>query len=148
MSVAVPSPLSVKVTPSGRAPASVSDGVGAPVAATLNDPSVPTVNVTLFPLVMAGADVMAFTVNVNVCCALGETPLLAIKVMLNGLPTAEEGVPLSVAVPSPLSLKFTPAGRVPVAASNGTGRPVVVTLKDPNVPTTNVVLFALVMASA
>ena len=40
-SVAVPSPLSTKVTPVGRAPVSLSAGVGNPVVVTVNVPSVP-----------------------------------------------------------------------------------------------------------
>ena len=53
-SVAVPSPLSVKVTPDGSAPVSASFAVGLPVLVTENDPAVPTVNVAEVPLVMAG----------------------------------------------------------------------------------------------
>ena len=54
-SVAVPFPLFVKVTPFGRAPDSLSAGVGDPVAVTVKLPAVPAVNVVLFALVMLGA---------------------------------------------------------------------------------------------
>ena len=37
--VAVPSPLSTKVTPAGSAPVSVSAGVGNPVVVTVNVPA-------------------------------------------------------------------------------------------------------------
>ena len=54
-SVAVPFPLFVKVTPLGRVPDSLSAGVGDPVVVTVKLPAVPTVNVVLFALVIAGA---------------------------------------------------------------------------------------------
>ena len=54
-SVAVPSPLSTKVTPVGSAPVSLSAAVGNPVVVTVNVPSVPVVNVVLSALVIAGA---------------------------------------------------------------------------------------------
>src|ERR1035438_5704822 len=60
---AVPLPLSTRVTPAGRAPASLSAGVGKPVVVTVNDPSVPSENAALFVLVMVGA---WFTVSVTV----------------------------------------------------------------------------------
>ena len=53
--VAVPLPLSLKVTPPGKAPFRVSDGVGEPVAVTVNVPLVPSVNDALLALVIAGA---------------------------------------------------------------------------------------------
>jgi len=55
LSVAVPFPLSLNVTPLGSAPTSLSAGVGLPVAVTVKLPAVPTVNVVLFPLVNTGA---------------------------------------------------------------------------------------------
>jgi len=56
-------------------------------------------------------------------------------------PTA--GVPASVAVPSPLSVKVTPPGRgeLPID-SDGVGTPVVVTVKVPGAPSVNVVVVA------
>jgi hypothetical protein len=53
--VAVPLPLSLKVTPLGRAPVSVNDGDGKPVVNTVNDAEAPVLNVVLLGLVMAGA---------------------------------------------------------------------------------------------
>jgi hypothetical protein len=55
LSVPVPFPLSLNVTPLGSVPVSVSDGVGVPVAVTVNVPAVPTVNVVPFALVIVGA---------------------------------------------------------------------------------------------
>ena len=53
--MAVPSPLSVKVTPAGSAPVSVRAAVGNPVVVTVNVPAWPTVKVALAALVIAGA---------------------------------------------------------------------------------------------
>ena len=53
--VAVPFPLSLKVTPPGSVPVSVKDGGGKPVVDTVNDAAEPTVNVALLRLVMEGA---------------------------------------------------------------------------------------------
>jgi len=59
------------------------------------------------------------------------------------------GVPASVPVPLPLSMKVTPVGRVaPPCAIDGFGNPLVVTPKEPAVPTLNVVAFTLVMDGA
>jgi len=56
LSVPVPFPLSTKVTPPGKvAPPSLRAGSGKPVVITVNDPAEPTVNVTLFALVIIGA---------------------------------------------------------------------------------------------
>ena len=60
--VAVPFPLSVKVTPDGSAPDSLSVESGNPLAMTVKRPGVPTTNVAAFVLVMAGA---SFTVRVK-----------------------------------------------------------------------------------
>jgi hypothetical protein len=89
-----------------------------------------------------------FTVRVKVWFAGVPTPLLAVIVReyVPALPDA--GVPLSVAVPFPLSLNVKPLGSVPVSVSDGVGDPVVVTLKLPAAPTVNVVLFALVIVGA
>jgi hypothetical protein len=51
--VAVPLPLSWKVTPLGRMPVPLSAGVGVPVAVTVNPPADPAVNVVLAALVIA-----------------------------------------------------------------------------------------------
>ena len=53
--------LVFKVIPLGSAPLSEKVGDGVPVAVTVNDPAVPTVNVALAPLVMYGA---GFPLNV------------------------------------------------------------------------------------
>ena len=52
--VAVPSPLSVKVTPCGSAPLVIASvGIGNPLVVTVNVPAVLFVNVVLFGLVIA-----------------------------------------------------------------------------------------------
>ena len=55
-------------------------------------------------------------------------------------------MPVIVAVPSPLSVKLKPLGSVPVRASAGETKPVVVMLKELFTPTWNVAWSALVMA--
>jgi hypothetical protein len=57
-------------------------------------------------------------------------------------------VPASVAVPSPLSVKLTPLGSAPDSDSDGDGEPVVLTVKPPACPTTNVACDALEIAGA
>ena len=77
--VPVPFPLSKKLTPAGSAtPPRVSEGVGNPVAVTVNDPATPTSKVAAFPLVMAGA---WFTVRVKACAGVVPTTFWAVKVM-------------------------------------------------------------------
>ena len=54
--VPVPLPLSTKVTPPGKVtPPRVRLGVGAPVVVTVKAPTLPTVNVVAFTLVIVGA---------------------------------------------------------------------------------------------
>ena len=49
--------LSTKVTPAGKVPVSLIDGVGLPVAVTVKVPAVPTEKVALSGLVIAGGAV-------------------------------------------------------------------------------------------
>ena len=80
--VAVPLPLSVKVTPDGSAPDSAeSVAAGEPVVVTVNVPAVPAANV-----VRAGAGDdrggrAGFTVRVKLWVALGLTPFAAVIVI-------------------------------------------------------------------
>ena len=114
LSVAVPFPLLTNVTPLGSAPVSVTDGVGVPVVVTVKLPAVPTVNVVLLALVIAGA---WFTVRVKLWLAGVPTPLLAVIVIGYLPPVPAAGVPLSVAVPFPLLTNVTPLGSAPVSVS-------------------------------
>jgi hypothetical protein len=134
----------MKVTPLGSAPASVREGGGVPVVVTVNVPAVPTANVVLLALVMAGA---WSTVSVKFCEVL---PELLVALMVNGYvpPAPAAGVPLSVPVPFLLSTKVTPLGSAPVCVREGVGVPVVITVNVPGVPTVNVVLPVLVIAGA
>ena len=104
-SVAVPSPLSVKVTPAGSDPDSVIAAVGLPVVVTVNDPAVPTVNVAELPLVIFGA---CWMVMVSVCWI---EPYALVAVSGIAYVPALFGVPAREAVPSPLSVNVTPGGR-------------------------------------
>ena len=58
------------------------------------------------------------------------------------------GVPLSVAVPLPLSTNVKPSGSAPVCVKDGVGAPIAVTLKLPAVPAVNVAPALLVIAGA
>ena len=58
------------------------------------------------------------------------------------------GVPLSVAVPLPLSTNVSPLGNAPVSVIDGVGDPVVVIVNEPATPTVNVPPLALVIAAA
>ena len=72
-------PPVVNVTPDGNDPVSLKVGVGDPFAVTVNVPAPPTVKAVLLALVIAGA---WLTVSVNVCVALGNTPLPAVMVIV------------------------------------------------------------------
>ena len=76
-SVAVPSPLSTKLTPDGREPVSVRDGVGLPVEVTVKDPEDPEVKDVLADEVIAA---VAVTVRVKDWVAGLPTPLAAVMV--------------------------------------------------------------------
>ena len=94
---------------------------------------------------VGGLSVMAaLTVSVNGCVAV-LTEFVAVKVMLNGKPVADVGVPLRTPV---AALKVRPAGRVPVSLNVGAGLPVAVTVKEPAPPTVKVAWLALVKAGA
>jgi len=134
--------VALSVTPVGRVPVSLNVGAGKPEAVTVNDPAVPTVNVMLLALVMAGA---WFTVSVKACVAFGATPFAAVKVMGYVPPVFAAGVPLSTPVET---LNVTPLGSVPLSLRVGAGKPEAVTVNVPAVPTVNVVLAALVMVGA
>src|SRR5271157_273491 len=75
--VAVPFPLSTNVTPLGRLPDSVMAGVGLPVVVTVNDPNVPCVKVTLFPLVIVGATLPVGIATINTS-ARASTPTVPV----------------------------------------------------------------------
>ena len=70
----MPLPLSVNVTPPGRAPLSLTVGVGEPVVVTVNVPDAPVVNVVAAALVMAGAvgcgGVIGVFMSVWICAAV------------------------------------------------------------------------------
>src|SRR5712691_6588459 len=92
------------------------------------------------------ACVPALTVNTKLCDAFGVMPFAAVSE--SGNVPALPGVPASVAVPLPLSVKLTPPGKVPVLLRTGVGVPVANTVKEPGAPTLNVAVLALVIAGA
>ena len=144
-SVALPLPLSIKVTPLGSVLAVLSAGVGLPIVVIMNAPGVPTTKVVPAALVIAGA---WFTVSVNVWLASGEIPFAASKATMYVPPDPSAGVPDSIPVPLPLSMNVTPLGNASISLNAGVGVPVVVTVNDPNAPTVNVALLPLVIAGA
>ena len=126
----------------GNAPDSEKVGAGKPVAVTVKVPPVPTVNVALLELVIAGA---ASTVRVN-CCSNGEPALLDAVNVIGYVPLVPAcGFPLKIPVEG---LKVTPFGSAPDSESVGVGEPVAVTVKLEFVPIVKVALFALVMLGA
>ena len=70
--MAVPSPLSVKLTPEGRVPDSDRAAVGAADGGHREEPALPAVKVVAAAEVMAGA---AFTVRVKFWVAFGAHPV-------------------------------------------------------------------------
>ena len=113
----------LKVTPAGNAPDSLRVGAGDPLAVTVKLPALPTVNVVLLALVIAGA---WLTVSVKLCVAAEPTPLEAVNVRLYvpAVPTA--GVPLNTPVDA---LKVTPVGNAPDSPRVAAGNPLAVTVK-------------------
>ena len=80
--VAVPSPLSVNVTPDGRAGLLAAEmaAVGLPVVVTEYVPGWPAAKVVAFALVICGAAWLPVTVSVKICVASGLTPFEAVIV--------------------------------------------------------------------
>jgi hypothetical protein len=113
---------------------------GNPLAVTVKLPAVPTVNVALLALVMAGGWSM---VSVKLCVAAVPTPFVAVNVRLYVPPVPAAGVPLNTPVDA---LKVTPFGNAPDSLSVDAGNPPAVIVKLPAVPTVNVALLALVIA--
>ena len=68
----------MNVTPFGNVPLSLHVDAGFPVAVAVNVPAVPTVNVALFALVIAGGE---FTVSEKLWFAFGATPFCAVNVI-------------------------------------------------------------------
>ncbi len=73
----MPFPLSTNVTPLGSVPVLVNAGVGDPVVVTVKLPAVPTANVVVFALVIAGAWKLDFQ-RETLCCRLSH-PIVARK---------------------------------------------------------------------
>lgn len=136
--VAVPLVLALKVNPAGRAPVSASVAVGEPVVVTVKFKAFPTVSEVEAELV----NLVAVPITIESVAVAVPLAFLAVRVSVE-VP-AVVGVPVMVAVPSPLLVKRTPVGRVPVSVMAAVGEPVVVTVKENAVPTTPVAEPALV----
>ena len=105
--MAVPSPLSEKVTPLGSEPTSDRAAVGKPVEVTVKVPAEPSEKVVLSPEVMARGLVDGESEGLRRVRADSVGGRDGDRVGPAG-PAA--GVPARVAVPSPLSEKVTPLG--------------------------------------
>src|SRR5664280_1582128 len=136
--VAVPLVLALKVNPAGRAPVSASVAVGEPVVVTVKVEAFPTVSEVEAALV----NLVAVPITIESVAVVVPLAFLAVRVSVE-VP-AVVGVPVMVAVPSPLLVKRTPVGTVPVSVMAAVGEPVVVTVKENAVPTTPVAEPALV----
>ena len=132
----------MNVTPDGSAPVSDNAALGTPVDVTVKVPAWPTVKVVPAGLVIPGA---WLTVSVKAWVAAGLAPFVAVMVNRYGPPEPGAGVPASVAVPSPLSVNFTPVGSAPVSDNAALGTPVDLTVKVPAWPTVKVVPAGLVI---
>src|SRR5208283_2862413 len=142
-SVAVPFPLSVNLTPDGSVPVSDNVHVGWPVDVTVT-------GVASWLTVKVAAPEPAIwhawlIVRVKLWVPSGVPPLMA--VIVNGYVPAvpAAGVPASVAVPSLLSVKVTPVGRLPVSDNVHVGDPVDMTVTVPAWPTVKVLPAELVI---
>jgi hypothetical protein len=124
--VAVPLPLSVKLTPVGSVPVSPSEGAGDPVVVTVKVPAVPTVKAVDAALAKTGPWP---TMIESVWLAFGPTPFAA--VMLTGNVPVVLGVPDRSAVPLPWSASTSPS-RAPTSVMADVGEPVVVTAYEPD----------------
>ena len=93
--MAVPLPLSTKLTPAGSVPDSESAALGLPVEVTAKLPALPSVNVVELAEVMAGA---ASTVRVKDWVAGLPTPLVAVIVAVYVPLVPAAGVPAMVPV--------------------------------------------------
>jgi hypothetical protein len=88
------------------------------------------------------------TVSVNGCDVGVPTPLVAVRLSAYVPPLPDAAVPLSIALPFPLSVNIRPVGSVPDSLKDGVGVPVVVTVKLPAAPTVKIALLALVIVGA
>ena len=71
----------MKTNPDGSVPVSLSAGVGEPVAATVKEPAVPTVNVVSFALLNSGATAAGFTVSFAETDVLLNVPVMVATVV-------------------------------------------------------------------
>ena len=117
-SVAVPSLLSLNVTPGGSAPVSDNAHVGTPVDVTVKVPAWPTVKVAWLALVIVHARA-GLTVRVRFWVL---EPATFVAVIVTGYVPAVVGVP--EIVPVPPAVNVSPGGNVPVSDHVHVGTPV------------------------
>ena len=143
--VAVPSPLSTKVTPVGSAPVSLSAGVGNPVVVTVNVPAVPDGERRA---VGAGDRRRLVDGEREALGGVGEHAVGGGDRQRVGAAGARRGRAGERGRAVAVVHEGHARGQRPVSLSAGVGNPVVVTVNVPGVPVVNVVLSALVIAGA
>ena len=116
--VAVPSPLLTQLKSAGSPDSAMAAGTGKPLVVTLKLNGDPLVAVALLALVKAGAWP---TTTLKVWRGVRADPVAGVDGQARCVPVAV-GVPDSRAVPLPLSMKLSPAGRLPVSVIAGVGR--------------------------
>ena len=90
-----------------------------------------------------------WTLNVKLWVALGDAPLLALKVILNCVPFVHHaGLPLKTPTPFSPLVNVTPGGSGPISERKGVGEPAVVTVYELGMPTLKVTWLALVKVGA
>jgi len=114
--VAVPLPLSVKVTVLGKDPVSLKLGVGVPEVVTVNEFAIPAVNVALLPLVIVGGVPVTFNVAVLLVAPGPLSVELITLVVFSFVPvvvpvtfTEIEHKPLAATVPLDKLIELEPA---------------------------------------
>ena len=118
-----------------------SSGNGAPLVLTVKVPLLPATKAAVAGLVKAG---FAWTTTVSVCMASSPTPFAAVRSTVTD-PGAPVGVPEIVAVPSPSSSNESPSGRSRTRVMSASGKPFVVTVKEPASSRTKIASSALVI---
>jgi len=134
--VAVPLPLSVKLTPIGRLPTSVRLGVGVPDVVTEKEPGVPAVNVVLAALVINGGVPTTFSVAVLLVAPVPPSIEVIAPVVLTFIPVVVP-VTLTEITQEPLPASAAPERPIEPEPATATVVPVHVLLAPFGVETTN-----------
>src|SRR6185437_13181901 len=122
---AVPEPVVAKVSPPGRAPVAdsvtVAPPVPVPVVEMTNADVVPTAKLAVAVDVKVGAGPTCTTSSWTAVPPAEVAVTVTVEAADVAAAVAVDGVPAMTAVPSPLAVNVSPAGSVPVSASDGVG---------------------------